>query len=384
MVSKNINTLYIYFYYHNLNVTYCYLLLNLDNYHSFFSFLLMILIFKLLLNRLQSLMSFNYYICILPKKNILKKYILAFFTTCVIMQVSVAQKDTVDVGKIEIDSSVLISQNRSIIIADSLLIVEAQKDTIPNSSLDKTNGIIRAADAFVYTVISPVRWKGKDWLTAGSTLGGAALLTLADEPVNDFFHRDQGEFVNQLERVGFHNGKPYAAMIATGGFYLTGLVIKNEWAKETAIILGSAYLSSGAIQTLMKKVVGRARPGAGYGPYEFRPFHKEASFSSFPSGHVQIALVTSIVLAERVKPIWLKSIFYAGAAITFTSRMYVGAHWLSDLSFGSAISYFCTKTVMKRLEKTKYDNPLKNKQDKNKIKWELTPNFNGIGIVGIF
>lgn len=273
----------------------------------------------------------------------------------------------------------------SLIKADSLLIAEAKlnvNDTLENRV--KTNALIRSADAFIYTLISPVRWKGKDWATAGATLGGAALLTLVDEPVSEFFNRDQGKWANNLEQVGFHNGKPYAAMIATGGFYLTGLVIKNEWAKETAVILGASYLSSGAIQTLMKKVVGRARPGAGYGPYEFRPFSKDPSFSSFPSGHVQIALVTSMVMAERVKPIWLKSIFYAGAAVTLTSRMYIGAHWLSDVTFGSIISYFCTKTVMKRVEATKYDNPLKRKEDRHKISWQVTPNFNGMGIVGTF
>lgn len=264
---------------------------------------------------------------------------------------------------------------------DSIAIASIKVDTILP---EKTNAIIRAGDAFVYTFASPIRWKKKDWLTAGATVGGAALISLLDEPARDFFYRDQGDVANALEKVGFHNGKPYAAMIATGGFYLTGLVINDEWTKETAVILGSAYLTSGAIQTLMKKVVGRARPSTGLGPYEFKPFDKEPSFSSFPSGHVQIALVTSMVLAERVEPIWLKSIFYAGAAVTLTSRMYVGAHWLSDVTFGSVISYFCTKTVMKRLEKTKYDNPIKRKEDRHTISWQLTPNFNGLGVVGTF
>ncbi len=295
---------------------------------------------------------------------------------------SYGQNDTLTKGTI--DSIYTTSKESSTIIsADSLLFAEINIDTIQQPKI-KTNAVIRSADAFIYTLVSPIRWKGKDWATAGATIGGAALISLVDEPVNEFFNRDQGKWANNLEQVGFHNGKPYAAMIATGGMYLTGLVIKNEWAKETAVILGASYLSSGAIQTIMKKVVGRGRPGAGYGPYEFRPFNKEAAFSSFPSGHVQIALVTSMVMAERVNPIWLKSIFYAGAAVTLTSRMYVGAHWLSDVTFGSVISYFCTKTVMKRLEATKYDNPLKRKEDRHKISWQLAPNFNGMGIVGTF
>lgn len=257
-------------------------------------------------------------------------------------------------------------------------------DSLNPPQKHKTNALIRVADAFVYTAISPVRWKGKDWATAAATVGGAAVLTLVDEPIKDFWDHNHSPLLDDLEPLGFHNGKPYAAMVMTGGFYVTGWIFKSEWAKETGIILGASYLTSGALQTIMKSAVGRARPSTDVGNYKFKPFFGDPAYSSFPSGHIQIALVTSMVLARRVENPWLKGAFYAGAGVTMASRMYVDAHWFSDLVFGAAISYFCTDTVMKRLEKTAYDNPIKALERKHKISWQVNPNFRGIGIVGTF
>ncbi len=247
----------------------------------------------------------------------------------------------------------------------------------------KTPDIIRISDAFLYTLSSPVRWQKNDLLTFGATLGGTALLSLADKPMNEFMFRDQGEFVNKLGEFGYRNGKPYAAVIVAGGFYVTGWIINDEWTKETAAILTSAYSTSGVLQTAMKKIVGRARPTENLGNYEFRPFRNDPGFSSFPSGHSQIAFVTAFVLAERVEQPWLKGLFYTGAAVTIASRMYANAHWVSDVAFGGILAYFCTKTVMKRFEQSKYENPWERYQKKH-ITWNVSVTGNGVGLIGTF
>ncbi len=252
-------------------------------------------------------------------------------------------------------------------------------DTIPK----KTADVIRITDAFVHTLISPIRWQKNDLINLGITVGGTAILTLADKPMNEFMFRDQGKFANKLGDFGYRNGKPYASVIVAGGFYATGWIINDEWTKETAAILTAAYATSGVLQTAMKKIVGRARPTEGFGNYEFRPFKNDPGFSSFPSGHSQIAFVTAFVLAERVEQPWLKGLFYTGAAVTMASRMYANAHWVSDVAFGGILAYFCTKTVMKRFEQTKYETPWEKYQKKH-ITWDVSVTGNGVGLIGTF
>lgn len=260
----------------------------------------------------------------------------------------------------------------------------AMNDSSSVDSLNQakvTSDAIRFVDGVAYTFSSPIRWKGNDWLKVGAVLGGTALLTTLDKPNRNFWQDRDSKIWDGIERAGFHYGKPYAAFIMTGGFYLTGLVIKNEWARETGLMLGAAYLTSGALQTFMKTAVGRARPGTNLGPWTFDPFSPEAGYHSFPSGHIQIATVSALVLGHRVKSPWLKALFYSTAGVTLVSRMYSDSHWLSDMAFGGAISWFCTKTVVRRMEENKYRNPFKKQKQ---IAWTLTPARRGLGVVGVF
>lgn len=243
------------------------------------------------------------------------------------------------------------------------------------------NDAFRFADAVAHTVSAPIRWDEKDWIKAGGVVAGTALITLIDKPVRSFWQKRDSEVWNTVERAGFHLGKPYASFILTGGFYLTGVVFNNEWAKETGVILGAAYLASGAVQTLMKTAIGRARPGTNVGPWAFDPMSPEAAYHSFPSGHIQVAMVSALVLANRTNNPWLKSALYATGGLTLFSRMYSDSHWLSDMAFGAAISWFCTKAIVKRLDNTRYTNPFKKEKT---IKWSLAPTIHGVGLKGAF
>lgn len=283
--------------------------------------------------------------------------------------------------------SFLVHSQDSLFINSSYEMHDFSNENVSKDSLifhdKKRNDAVRIVDAFAYTMTSPIRWERKDWMHFGGSLVATSILSLADEPTNDLIRRNTSGFYKEFADFGYHNGKPYAAFVVAGGFYLTGLVINDEWTKETAVTLTSAYMTSGVLQTALKKIVGRARPSEGYGPYEFRPFKNDPGFSSFPSGHSQIAFVTSMVLAERVNQPWLKVFFYSSAAVTMASRMYANAHWLSDVSFGGFLGYVCTKTVMNRLKQNKYKNPWSNTQ-KSKIDWTVYPTTGGFGLVGTF
>lgn len=270
--------------------------------------------------------------------------------------------------------------------ADSLqATVDFPTEILQSDTLQKRHALVRVADAMLYTYAAPLRWNSKQWAQFGGIAAGTVALTTLDEPVQDLMQHSQGHFGDQLEPFGYHYGKPHAGMIATGGFYLYGLAFKNEWAKETGIALGASYATTGLLQAAMKQLFGRARPATGEGPYHFRPFSNDPSFSSFPSGHVQMAMVTSTVLAHRVDQTWLKGLFYAGAGVTIWSRMYQDAHWLSDVTFGSIISYFCATKVMQRLEANRYENAATSPVlPQKKISWQFQPTYQTIGVIGTF
>jgi membrane-associated phospholipid phosphatase len=219
----------------------------------------------------------------------------------------------------------------------------------------RRSDLIRGMDGVAYTITSPVRWKAKDWITLGGVAATCASITLLDEPVRDFFqNKHDSKFLDGFERVGYHYGKPYSAVAITGGLYLTGIIFKSEWARETGLLLATSVTTSTIVQTFFKNALGRARPSVELGNYEADPFSSEPKFHSLPSGHTTVAFTTSLILARQIKSLPVKILFYSLATCTAASRLYADAHWVSDVAFGGAIAWFCADVALKRLETNKF------------------------------
>ena len=142
--------------------------------------------------------------------------------------------------------------------------------------------------------------------------------------------------------------------MVTGGFYITGVIAGNEWARETGLVLGTALLTSGLIESTLKPLIGRARPGHQMGNFDFHPLKKSALFHSLPSGHASIAFTITLVLAKRVHNTPLKVLFYSLAATTAFCRLYSNAHWFSDVVFGGAVGWFSSSASLANLSLNRY------------------------------
>jgi undecaprenyl-diphosphatase len=96
--------------------------------------------------------------------------------------------------------------------------------------------------------------------------------------------------------------------------------------------LAISGFSSLAINTAVKRVVGRARPtSAGDDPHLWV---RTPTSSSFPSGHTLAAFCTAVVLADSPG----ETAVYVGFASTVAlSRVYLRAHHASDVVGGAAI-----------------------------------------------
>lgn len=117
------------------------------------------------------------------------------------------------------------------------------------------------------------------------------------------------------------------------------LALRGRW-RSVALVL-AATLSGGVAVTLVKALVGRARPEL------VERLMVEAS-NSFPSGHAANSAIVYLTLATLLFPVVQEArmrAFVLGAALLVTlmvgvSRVYLGVHWPSDVlagwAFGSA------------------------------------------------
>lgn len=230
------------------------------------------------------------------------------------------------------------------------VLVHAQGDTVHVKQWD----FVRGVDGVVHTFTMPARWQGKDWVKVGGIIASTAALTLLDEPVYNYLKPRHSKFLDGVERVGYHYGKSYSAAAVTGGFYLVGVVFKNEWAKETGLMLATALTTSTVIQAFLKSAVGRARPISGLDHFDTKPFSKYAKYHSMPSGHTTLAFTISLVMARQVESVPVKIFFYSLAGITGASRLYTEAHWISDVAMGGTIAWFCADAAVRRLQANQF------------------------------
>ncbi|KAA3617568.1 MAG: phosphatase PAP2 family protein [Calditrichaeota bacterium] len=186
---------------------------------------------------------------------------------------------------------------------------------------------------------NPVRWEQNDWFYFGSTIAGGALLFSIDSDIDRIIKRNRNSSLDKLANFGSFLGSPTTVITLTGVIYSYGILFKNEWARETAIIFTSSLIAGGAIQTTSKKLAGRARPYMNLGKSHFDPFPSTDDFHSFVSGHTLVSVSTALILAKRIDNIYAKTFFYTLGGIGAWARMYQRNHFSSDVFLGTVLSF---------------------------------------------
>jgi Membrane-associated phospholipid phosphatase len=111
-----------------------------------------------------------------------------------------------------------------------------------------------------------------------------------------------------------------------------------------AFMLISVSLS-GLAANVLKRAIGRARPGmfAEWGAFGFQPFAHNSRFESFPSGHattVGAILMVLALLAPRYRVLFVISALWLGL-----SRVLVAMHYPSDVVAGLTFGAWCSLLV---------------------------------------
>jgi membrane-associated phospholipid phosphatase len=252
------------------------------------------------------------------------------------------------------------------------LISAQPKDSLRNSDA------FRVADAVLHTYTAPLRWKSKNWVEFSGIVAGTAALTLADQPMRNFWQDQRSDALDGTNTIGYHYGKPYCSFIYSGAFYTAGLLFKNQWMRETGMALGTALMTAGILEMGLKPLIGRARPSTETGNYDLTFFNDKPAYHSFPSGHASMAFTVTFVMAKRTKSVPVKIFFYSLAATTAVCRLYSDMHWVSDVAFGGVLAWYCSEAALKRLLDNRVRNPHK------KTIWNLSPYPGGVTLRATF
>ncbi len=107
----------------------------------------------------------------------------------------------------------------------------------------------------------------------------------------------------------------------------------------------ASIVASGIVTPALKRLVGRSRPWASRGAFDF---HALTGNESFPSGHTTQAFAAASVFAAEAHPLWAKALIYGVAGGVATARLYHDAHFLSDVAAGATIGTLVGRSVVAR------------------------------------
>ena len=196
----------------------------------------------------------------------------------------------------------------------------------------------------------PTKWDGSDWLNIGLIGAGTFLVMQVDQPIRDEVVKDRRYYKSVPIELGRMWAELYPPVLIFTGFAVHSLLTDDIRTRKTAYEIGQALLYAGAVDKILTIAIGRAKPFVNEGPKSFRPFLTfsplKQDYQSLPGGHCVIGFALSTVLSRNAGPVWLKTLAYVPAALTFVSRVYQDRHWTSDDFLGASLGYFVATWVV--------------------------------------
>jgi membrane-associated phospholipid phosphatase len=196
----------------------------------------------------------------------------------------------------------------------------------------------------------PTKWDGSDWLNIGLIGAGTVLIMQVDQPIRDMVVNDQRYYKSVPIEAGRMWGEFYPPVLLFAGFATHSLITDDIRTRKTAYEIGQALLYAGFVDKILSISFGRAKPFVNEGPKVFHPFSTfnplKQDNQSMPGGHCTISFALSTVLSRNAGPLWLKTLAYVPAALTFVSRVYQDRHWTSDDFLGASLGYFVATWVV--------------------------------------
>jgi membrane-associated phospholipid phosphatase len=201
------------------------------------------------------------------------------------------------------------------------------------------------------------------WIIAIITTGVAIAVSFHF----DYIVRD---CVMQHQNPAMRNFMRYVSLLgdwplhAAVGLVLLGLAWRRGSEEWTRVFLAMllAMLLAGVADTVIKRTVPRARPSV-HTDIRWGGPRFSSKYHSFPSGHVGASTAFFGVLLIARRRIGIACL--AIPILIGLSRMYLGAHYLSDVLCAAVLGIFCAVVVAHFVLV-----PLRNRQWKSKLRWQ--------------
>jgi len=203
----------------------------------------------------------------------------------------------------------------------------------------------KAASDLVAAGTAPVRWNGNDFLKFAAVAGATGLLFAFDREIYDWIQDQKTDASIDASRVisKFGNGGYLAGFLAV--LYGGGEIFDSRPLRKTALVGLESFVAASAVITVMKIVVGRARPYSGEDPDSFHPFSFKGRYVSFASADAATAFAVATTIALRSDSFWVDALAYTAAGLAAVYRVHDRKHWPSDVFAGSAIGYFSARAI---------------------------------------
>jgi membrane-associated phospholipid phosphatase len=130
------------------------------------------------------------------------------------------------------------------------------------------------------------------------------------------------------------------------GTYVGSRLLGRRSLAAATLRVGLSYAAADALESVLKPVLGEARPFAGHDPLTFHPFSMNGTYQSFPSAHVvHISSLATAIALEANRP-WVTAL--AGTAITYVGaqRVYRDQHWSSDVVVSAMMGIEVARATM--------------------------------------
>jgi membrane-associated phospholipid phosphatase len=241
----------------------------------------------------------------------------------------------------------------------------------------------------------PFHMTPREWITTAKFVVVAGALSLADEPIQHkaLQLRNQNSTLRTVSKQVTNFGGPYEGYtLAALGAY--GYIFRNDKMQTTTWLATQAYITGGAIESVLKFLTGRQRPyftdstkvqaePTFYGPFYKPPkdVNGKTTNSSFPSGHTTVAFAAATVFAMEYhnKPL-VPLLAYSAATLIGISRIAENKHWATDVLTGAAVGYLTGKLVVNNYHR--YAKLKAPQQKKNTVVFQLQYN-NGVLMPGL-
>jgi hypothetical protein len=184
---------------------------------------------------------------------------------------------------------------------------------------------------------------GNDLLPTAAVLGVTTGLVALDPTDMRYFRRTSS--FHQFNHVVSGINASLVIGLVPASFYAVGLIKRDSYAQQTALLAGEAIVSSGIVSVVMKDVDRRLRPvdiprDGNFSDTWFKSKRSWIDNGSFPSEHTVAAFSVATVIARRYgKHRWVPYVAYGTAGLIGFSRLTLSAHFASDIFMGAALGY---------------------------------------------